>query len=82
MVKVLEHCSGCENCLASCPVGALSIENGKAVVALGCIECDLCLNKCPVKQIIRLDAINELTKEVISTNDGNEPNREVVTENA
>jgi ferredoxin len=55
MVKVMEHCPGCGICLPSCPIGALAIEHGKAVVKQTCIECDLCLNKCPVKQIVSLD---------------------------
>ena len=47
---VLEHCPGCGKCTRHgvCPVNAISIENGKAVIGQGCIECGLCLSTCPI----------------------------------
>lgn len=40
-------CVGCGNCLGICPVGAISLGNGKAWVAGICIECGACTKVCP-----------------------------------
>ncbi|WP_242966685.1 4Fe-4S dicluster domain-containing protein [Desulfosporosinus sp. FKA] len=47
---ILEHCPGCGKCVNSrvCPIKAISIDNGKAVIGKGCIECGLCLPICPI----------------------------------
>ena len=54
-----EKCIGCQLCVGSCPVKAISMVNGKAVIdADKCINCGICengngqkYNGCPVKAI-------------------------------
>lgn len=43
-----EKCMGCGLCVEICPVGAISLENGSAVVDEGaCTACGLCVAQCP-----------------------------------
>jgi Fe-S-cluster-containing hydrogenase component 2 len=43
-----ENCSGCEACLAACPVDAISLDSGKAVIDQAlCTRCAACLSICP-----------------------------------
>ena len=54
MAKLLidaKTCTGCEACIASCPFGALSINEGVAVVDEKCTFCGACVDVCPVKAI-------------------------------
>ena len=45
-----EQCIGCESCVATCPAGALSMEDGKASVNQDtCISCGACVGECPKK---------------------------------
>lgn len=47
-----ETCSGCEACVDSCPVEAISMQNEKAQVdADTCIDCGACVGECPVEAI-------------------------------
>lgn len=46
-----EKCTGCAICVGLCPVNALKIEEGKAVVGEECIDCGLCVTQCPVEAI-------------------------------
>lgn len=46
-----EKCTGCENCVSTCPVEAIKMEDGKAVVTDACIECGQCVDACPVQAI-------------------------------
>jgi Fe-S-cluster-containing hydrogenase component 2 len=47
-----EKCGGCGTCVDACPVGAIKIEDGKAVVSEGdCIECGACTGACPCEAI-------------------------------
>jgi Fe-S-cluster-containing hydrogenase component 2 len=46
-----EVCTGCESCVAVCPVEAISMEDGKAVVSDECIDCGQCVDECPVEAI-------------------------------
>ena len=45
-------CVGCESCVGACPVGAISVTDGKASVnADTCCECGSCVSTCPVGAI-------------------------------
>lgn len=45
-------CVGCETCVGTCPVYAISIEGGKAKVdEEKCVECGACVSSCPVDAI-------------------------------
>ena len=51
-----ESCIGCSICVRKCPVGAISMKDGKAVIDTGkCINCGICANACPVKAIHKTD---------------------------
>jgi len=39
------HCIGCRLCVKNCPVGAISMQKGKAVIDVNkCIQCGICAN--------------------------------------
>jgi NAD-dependent dihydropyrimidine dehydrogenase PreA subunit len=45
-------CKNCSACVAVCPVDALRIINGKAIIDPSkCIECGKCVETCPVNAI-------------------------------
>ena len=47
-----EKCVGCESCVGTCPVSAIAMADGKAVVSEGdCIDCGACVGSCPVEAI-------------------------------
>jgi len=47
-----DTCTGCEACVGSCPVEAISMKEGKAVVNEDeCIDCGACVGECPVEAI-------------------------------
>jgi ferredoxin len=48
MHVVNEHtCTGCGTCTDVCPVEAIRIESGKAVISLECNDCGACPRVCP-----------------------------------
>lgn len=47
-----DKCVGCGACLSSCPLDALSLEGGKAVVSPACSLCGMCVNSCPFDAIV------------------------------
>jgi Fe-S-cluster-containing hydrogenase component 2 len=53
MVKVdADECVGCESCVPACPVEAISMQGGKAVIDQdSCTECQACVATCPVEAI-------------------------------
>lgn len=45
-------CGGCETCVGACPVNAITMENGLAVInEAECIECGACVGECPCNAI-------------------------------
>lgn len=58
-LKISDSCIGCGVCASNCPMGNLSIQNGKAVNFGKCTMCYRCISTCPKK------AITLLGKEVV-----------------
>ena len=54
-VKVnADECVGCESCVPVCPVEAIAMVDGKAIIDPSkCTNCGNCISECPV------DAIHE-----------------------
>ena len=51
--KVTDACVGCGACEGACPVGAVKVDGGVAVVDAGsCIDCGACEGACPTGAII------------------------------
>ncbi|MDD4353795.1 MAG: 4Fe-4S binding protein [Candidatus Nanoarchaeia archaeon] len=51
-VKIdINKCNGCQSCIDVCPVDAIKIEDGKAVVNDDCMECGACISQCPTEAI-------------------------------
>ncbi|MHC1770998.1 MAG: DUF362 domain-containing protein [Flexilinea sp.] len=46
-----EKCIGCGQCMNVCPVDAIKLDNGIAVVSDECIECGACVSTCPNEAI-------------------------------
>jgi len=46
-----EKCTGCESCVEICPVDAIAMEDGTALVSDECIDCGQCVDECPVEAI-------------------------------
>ena len=45
-------CTGCGACVDACPVDAIKLVDGKAVVDEDtCIDCGTCVDECPVEAI-------------------------------
>jgi Fe-S-cluster-containing hydrogenase component 2 len=53
MVKIdREKCIGCGVCVNICPVGAISMNNGKAEInGNKCIDCGRCIQACPQRAV-------------------------------
>lgn len=46
-----EKCTGCEQCVNTCPVEAIALNDGKAKVSDACVDCGQCVDACPVQAI-------------------------------
>jgi ferredoxin len=47
-----EKCTGCEGCVDSCPLDAISMKDGIAVIDPDtCGDCGACVDVCPVEAI-------------------------------
>jgi len=47
-----EKCSGCEECVTSCPLDAIAVKDGVAVVDDStCGDCGACVDSCPSEAI-------------------------------
>ena len=54
MGKIVVHrgkCTGCGNCVESCPYDLISIENEVVVISDNCRLCGICLSACPFEAI-------------------------------
>lgn len=48
-----ELCIGCGDCLYICPVGAICLKEGKAIVDEKCVCCGACVGEC-LQQAIKI----------------------------
>jgi len=47
-----QKCVGCGDCVAHCPVGAISLQDGKAVIdEEKCINCKFCVTTCQYRAV-------------------------------
>lgn len=47
-----EKCSGCGDCVSSCPSDAIKMEENKAqIVDENCLDCGACVDACPNEAI-------------------------------
>ena len=51
MIQIASNCVGCGKCVSTCPFGALSLVNRKAVANASCTMCGACVSVCPVKAL-------------------------------
>jgi electron transfer flavoprotein alpha subunit len=53
MVRVeKDECIGCETCVPVCPVNAISMVDGVAIIdQKTCTQCEACVPTCPVEAI-------------------------------
>jgi electron transfer flavoprotein alpha subunit len=49
-----EKCSGCGECVSSCPFSAIEIKDDKAYINEYCNFCSMCLNVCPEGAIVEI----------------------------
>ena len=47
----VEKCTGCGDCIESCPTESIKVDNEKAVIDDECIECGACVDECPNEAI-------------------------------
>ncbi len=51
-----DKCTGCKDCIASCPFEAIEIKEGKAVVNEYCQSCMTCISVCPEGAIVETES--------------------------
>ena len=63
-VKVnVDKCTGCKDCIASCPFEAIEIKEGKAVINEYCQSCMTCISVCPEGAIVETEESGETKPE-------------------
>lgn len=54
IVVKTERCTGCKECIESCPFTAIEIKEGKAFINEYCQFCKTCLSVCPEGAIVEV----------------------------
>jgi len=62
---IADLCNGCQACVPTCPVGAISMQNGKAVInPFQCTGCGACIPVCPQEAI---DFKNATARQILAS---------------
>lgn len=47
MFEISEICDACGQCVSSCPLDVILLEDGRYVIGIGCNQCGICASVCP-----------------------------------
>ncbi len=54
LIKVVnQNCTACGSCISACPLGAIRIDEGHAIISEDCNSCGMCIDSCPADAIIK-----------------------------
>ncbi|MGI6485372.1 MAG: FAD-binding protein [Tepidanaerobacteraceae bacterium] len=54
LIKIIEqNCTACGNCTHSCPLDAIHIDEGHAVISEDCNSCGMCIDACQADAIVK-----------------------------
>ena len=57
-------CKGCTKCVKDCPFEAITMQDRKAVIGIGCTSCGKCLDSCPFGAIEKTDEPEKETVDI------------------
>lgn len=50
---VKQNCTACGSCISACPLDAINIDRGHAIISEDCNSCGMCIDSCPADAIIK-----------------------------
>ena len=59
-----DQCLSCGLCTTVCPQGAITLDDGIAVIGEGCTLCGTCVSECPAHAIVKSGATAENMKDL------------------